>query len=69
MHRDEADQLDSCAECGAQIRPNTDRGYSGSGGVVLCFDCAVARGGVFDADEDRWSAAPSVGDLAVPDAD
>jgi hypothetical protein len=62
MHREEADQLVACVECGARIAPGTGRGY-GFGESLLCFSCAIARGGLYDADEDRWTVDPQVADL------
>jgi hypothetical protein len=32
---------------------------------VLCFACALRRGGNLDARHDRWLRAPEVGDLAA----
>ncbi|MBW2289256.1 MAG: hypothetical protein JRG80_18875 [Deltaproteobacteria bacterium] len=34
--------------------------------LVLCFDCAVRRGGRYDEALDRWSEAPAIGDFGPP---
>lgn len=63
MHRSENESLASCAVCGAAVAPGTDRAFVGAGGRVLCFDCALARGGAWDDDRDRWSEVPSLAGL------
>lgn len=63
MHRSESEATSSCAVCGAAVAPGTDRAFVGPGERVLCFDCALARGGAWDDDEDRWVEAPSVAGL------
>ncbi len=63
MHRSEAEELVECFDCGATIAPALDRAFAISDDAFLCFDCALKRGGVFDADEDRWTKPPRVGDL------
>ena len=63
MHREEAEQMTPCAECGAVISPSTDRGYAFGLDKVLCWSCAMRRGGSYDADSDRWSVDPNVADL------
>ena len=63
MHRDESDELDSCANCGADIAAGPDRGYRYGNHGVICWSCAVERGGSYDADKDAWTTAPDVMDL------
>jgi hypothetical protein len=62
MHREEEQSQRSCADCGAQIEPATDRAFS-FGRAVLCFKCAVRRGGSYDERHDRWLSDPEVSDL------
>lgn len=67
MHREEElEGLAACALCGAPLR-STDRAYAfDAERDVLCYECAIARGGRYDADEDRWTVPPRVGDLRRP---
>lgn len=57
------DQASSCVDCGAEIWPEVDRAFSYGSEEYLCFGCAERRGGVFDADEDRWTSAPDLSGL------
>lgn len=52
-----------CFDCGAELWPDVDRAYASGPDTFLCFACAERRGGVYDADEDRWTAAPDVSGL------
>jgi len=67
MHRSESEGLASCAVCGAAVEPEKERAFVGVGARVLCFDCALARGGAWDDSEDRWAEAPSLAGLAGDD--
>jgi hypothetical protein len=59
MHRTEADVLESCAQCGAEIDASRDRAYGFRGGS-LCYACAMRRGGSYDELHDVWTQAPDV---------
>ena len=63
MHREEYEGRSACSDCGAVISPAADRGFSFGTQGVLCWECAIRRGGTYDADEDRWTNAPDVADL------
>jgi hypothetical protein len=64
MHRSESEELLRCAACGDLIDPGTGRPYAfGTEDAVLCFDCAVERGGSYDGVQERWTRAPRVADL------
>jgi hypothetical protein len=63
MHRSEDRELVSCALCGAEIRPATDRAYQITSRSVLCFDCALERGGRYDEVRDVWSTLPRADDV------
>lgn len=65
MQREEAEALMACSDCGESFTPATDRGYAAGAEVVVCLSCAIARGGAYDAVDDRWVLAPDVGDLLV----
>ena len=64
MHRSEARELVDCIECRATIAPERDRAFAITDDVYLCFDCAVKRGGVWNEDQDEWSTAPNLGNIA-----
>jgi hypothetical protein len=55
----------NCCECGEPIEGEIDRAFAVSDDEVLCFECAVLRGGVYDALQERWTAPPSV--TGLPD--
>jgi hypothetical protein len=63
MHRSESRLLATCAECGAEMAPATDRAFALAGDRFLCFQCAVRRGGSWDEQHDRWSDDPDTADL------
>jgi hypothetical protein len=65
MHNQEANDLTDCCDCGASIAPAIDRAFGLNDEEFLCFDCAVLRGGVYDAREERWTVAPNV--TGLPD--
>ncbi len=63
MDREEEGELTTCAECGSEIAPATDEAFAFGETGFLCMECALRRGGVYDADQDRWTVAPDVSDL------
>ena len=62
MHRSEAEFIRPCADCGAAIEEES-RVFGFGAEAVLCWACALRRGGAYDSEEDRWTIAPSVTDL------
>jgi hypothetical protein len=66
-HREELEDQAACAVCGALISRAGERGFAFGESGVLCFACAEQRGGSYDADEDRWTRAPSLAGLRVTD--
>jgi len=63
MNESEWTETTTCLGCGAQLSPAVDRAFACSPEGYLCFACAEARGGVYDADEDRWVVAPDTSGL------
>lgn len=53
-----------CADCGQPLL-QTDPFCALDEALDLCWTCAIRRGGRFDADQDRWSVLPDVGDLEI----
>ncbi|MBM4336486.1 MAG: hypothetical protein FJ108_11330 [Deltaproteobacteria bacterium] len=66
-HREELEDQVACADCGAQISRAAERGFAFGEDSVLCFACAERRGGSYDSDEDRWTSAPSLSGIRIPD--
>ncbi len=63
MRRSEDYELDSCAACGGEVHVSRDRTYALDAERVLCFACAVQRGGSYDEQHDLWRETPDVADL------
>lgn len=63
MHRQDWEGRAPCASCGEVISPATDGGFAYGTQGVLCWECAIRRGGSYDADQDRWTTPPDVSDL------
>lgn len=52
-----------CTLCGESVKPATERAFAFGDEDVLCYACAVRRGGRYDDAEDRWTVPPKVADL------
>jgi hypothetical protein len=63
MHREEVREFGACLDCGTETSPAAGRSYAFGSSGVLCWECALRRGGSYDAERDDWSVAPQVGDL------
>lgn len=68
MHRSEASELDSCASCGEDVAAE-DRSFPFGNESMLCFRCAIERGGIYDEHLDHWDRRPDVVDLLERDKD
>jgi hypothetical protein len=62
MHRSEAGFIRPCADCGAPVEQE-ERVFGFGADAVLCWECALRRGGAYDSEEDRWTVEPGVTDL------
>jgi len=63
---DERDEAvpDACARCGMTIESaGFERAFAYGLTEVLCFECARALGGVYDAETEGWTVEPDVADL------
>jgi len=56
----ESSYLIDCVDCGHSVDPAFDRSFAITDEILLCHACAVRRGGVYDSDDERWAAAPSL---------
>ena len=63
MHRSEDRVTETCADCGADLQPEIQEGFSFGTRGVLCFECATRRGGSYDANQDRWVTPPNLDGL------
>ncbi len=67
MHRSELEDSTACAACGALVGPGSARSYGFATDALLCWQCAVDRGGSYDAERERWVSPPRVADLVPED--
>lgn len=56
----ELGELVDCALCGSEVTLGRDRSYAFGENAVLCFECAVCRGGVFDDAARSWRQVPNL---------
>ncbi|MDP3940485.1 MAG: hypothetical protein Q8R92_20405 [Deltaproteobacteria bacterium] len=67
MHRSEMEARVPCAGCGAAIADDS-RSFAFGENQLLCWGCALRRGGSFDAEEDQWSTDPRTDDLMAEES-
>lgn len=60
MHSEETLEPATCADCGEPTDLDSTLSFVISENKVLCFDCALRRGGRYDEDEGGWVVAPNV---------
>jgi hypothetical protein len=65
MHRSERTSYVLCSDCGTELNPGAERSFAFGARGVLCFDCAVRRGGRYDESFDRWLHVPLIDDLGL----
>jgi hypothetical protein len=63
MHRSEESEIVACSACGAEISLRGDRVFAFGAASALCWECALGRGGRYDAVHERWEEDPRVADL------
>jgi hypothetical protein len=63
MELEELEIQEPCAACGALVVEGLSPSYNFGMGEVLCWECAIRRGGKYDAEHDTWSEAPNTSDL------
>lgn len=61
LEREEAPAL--CSDCNRDLGVDPTLFYEATSGAQLCWDCAIRRGGTFDAKQDRWVIRPDISDL------
>ena len=61
MEPQESDEgLTECADCGAVIAEGADPSFAFGTQSTLCFECAMRRGGDYDAETEAWTTPPEV---------
>lgn len=63
MHRSELSDLEPCVDCGGTVDLRAGEGFTFGSRGVLCHECAMRRGGSYDADRDAWTEAPRLDDF------
>lgn len=63
MHEEEWLQAEICAHCHGVLETGTDCAFYFGEHGALCFSCAVARGGTYDDERERWTTPPRISDL------
>jgi hypothetical protein len=54
-----------CFDCGSAFFPEATGSYPLGMEAAICTECAMRRGGVYDAENDAWPREPDVRDLEV----
>lgn len=54
---------ETCSQCGGSIGLEFERAFAFDPEHLLCWGCAVERGGQYDTDLDSWVVAPDIADL------
>ena len=62
-HEEEGESAAACADCGALVDLDGARTFAFGEQSLLCWACAIRRGGRYDANSETWAQSPSVGDL------
>ncbi len=62
MYATEDEEYAFCAACNRDVS-RADQVYAFGKDELLCFDCAVARGGIYEDFLGRWTLAPRVDDV------
>ena len=66
MEPEELEIHEPCADCGAVVIEGLSPLYNFGESGVLCWECAIRRGGKYDAEHDTWVEAPNTTDLMRP---
>ena len=54
-------------DCGAPIAEGADPSFAFGTRSTLCFECAIRRGGEYDAETEKWTVTPDVSSLEGED--
>jgi hypothetical protein len=53
-----------CVDCLQVVNSGMDPVFRVKGGLCLCLECGVKRGGSYDAPGETWVRAPNLGGLS-----
>jgi hypothetical protein len=56
----------TCLDCGEAVDiedPSAERTFALTPEIILCYACAVRRGGVYDDAAEKWKVAPNISDI------
>lgn len=62
-HDTREDAVGSCADCEQDVGLEDSHAFTLPDGGLLCWACALIRGGVYDDKYDRWVVSPAAEDL------
>ena len=60
MRRSQHEDVLPCVGCGVETAVAVERGFAINAETVICFECAVQRGGRWDEERALWSSEPDV---------
>lgn len=63
MEPDDLEIHEPCADCGAVVVEGLSPIFPFGESEVLCWECAIRRGGKYDAELDVWTVEPDTADL------
>jgi len=63
METEELEIQEPCSNCGTIVAEGLSPLYRFGERGVLCWKCAIARGGKYDAEHDTWIETPHTADL------
>ena len=63
MRRSEFQRVEMCVVCGGDMRADLSRGFVFGSRGLLCYECAIQRGGRYDERHDVWVDEPRTDDL------
>jgi hypothetical protein len=65
MHDAEANAIAICSQCSEEISPELERAFLLGPDEILCYECAVARGAIYDDVNETWVVAPDSSEVHV----
>jgi hypothetical protein len=63
MEQEDLEVQEPCSSCGTVVGEGLSPVFAFGDGAMLCWKCAMRRGGQYDAEKDTWVVAPDINDL------
>jgi hypothetical protein len=57
---DEEERVDVCDVCGEPVDTINERAYAFGDEGIVCWSCAIDRGGIWDVERECWSTEPDL---------